>query len=320
MVRRGPDRRLATAALSVLTLVGFGCGGATTQPTAAVATPAVAQHATIGDSLTLAGGNERLTVRPLAVVDPASVGSAFVRPQPGDRYVAVVVRLTNVAESPYDDSPANGAVLTTADGRFYAPTFGPAGHPLGTPRLPSHESTLGLLTFEIPAGVALRQFRLTLASGFGHATGEWTIPPGAHPSTAQLGAAGLGPSASGVGRTLVISGNIGRAEVAVTPHTVTRHATQIRVALTAQNVGNVPSSISDEHAPGSGLRLTLVDAHGTAISATSIAMPAIRDFHEYAPLNGVATFDVPAGFVPATLQAVVTEGGVQAAVWRLAAD
>lgn len=305
------------AALVVLALLAVGCNGSATHAAVSTAAPSVAQRA-IGGPITLADGGEHLTVTPLAVIDPANVGSAYVQPRRGDRYVAVSLRLTNVGTGTYYDSPANGAALTAGNGVIYMPTFNPAGHALGTPRLRPHESRGGLLTFEIPTGVALQQFRLTLESGFGHTTGQWSIPQQAHPSATNLSAAGLGSSGSGIGRTLVISGTIGGAEVAVTPRAITRRPTQIRVALTAQNVGNVPASLSDLMAPGYGLRLTLVSARGVAITTRSIAMPAMNLFHEYAPYPGVATFTVPRRFTPATFEARLTQGWLQTGIWRLA--
>lgn len=70
---------------------------------------------------------------------------------------------------------------------------------------------------------------------------------------------------------------------------MTRRAHRITITLTAQAVGDTPPSLSEDMAPGGGARLALVDV-GTAPRS------------------------------PATFRAVLTEGGVEAAVWRLAAD
>lgn len=130
-----------------------------------------------GRPLVLRGAKRglRLRVTPLGVVDPAP-GSEFFQPQRENRFVSIRVELVNVGSIGYVDTTSNGARIVDGRGRTLRAAIIDAAQPgLGRPRLRPGQSKTGTLTFEVPKGVRVRAFRLTLDSGFGPETGVWAL-------------------------------------------------------------------------------------------------------------------------------------------------
>jgi hypothetical protein len=111
----------------------------------------------------------------LAVVDPAQPSSSFLKPKKGNHYVAVELRLTNVGEANYNDSPSNGAVLIDKSDFQYESSLGEVEPDLGSPIIAPGDSRVGFITFEVPDGTKLRLFQFTLESGFGPQTAQWVL-------------------------------------------------------------------------------------------------------------------------------------------------
>jgi len=134
--------------------------------------------ATIGGSITLRGNDDGalMQVTALGVRDPASSSNSYIHPDPGNRYVAVRVRLRNVGTAAYSDSPSNGANLVDRDDQeFSASVFDAVEPSLGTLRIRPGDQRVGWITFEVSATSRPRLFQLTLDSGFGPETGEWRL-------------------------------------------------------------------------------------------------------------------------------------------------
>jgi hypothetical protein len=134
--------------------------------------------AKVGDTITLHGIDEALAldVTVVKVVDPAKPDNNFLGPKKGNHFVAIQVKLDNVGEANYSDSPGNGAALIDADGQQYtADITDPVGPALGSPKIAPSDSRTGLITFEVAKGVEPAMFQFTLDSGFGPETGEWTL-------------------------------------------------------------------------------------------------------------------------------------------------
>jgi hypothetical protein len=140
-------------------------------------------EAGVGDAIELAGNDPGLVMRvtPLEVVDPDEdydrSAYSFEAPERGQRYVSIRLRLENVGEIAYDDSPSNGAfMIDTQDqqyeGGFTTYTRDPD---LGSPTIRPGDRRVGWMTFQIRKRAKLRSFQFTLDSGFGPETGEWTL-------------------------------------------------------------------------------------------------------------------------------------------------
>lgn len=195
--------------LVALPLVG--CGGATktivqtvevpAETTSTTEEPAVEEApepepepepatAGVGDALTLAGMDDvQVKVKLVGVVDPAPAGEFD---EAEGRFVGIKLKLTNVGEAVYDDSPSNGATLITRGDEQVDPTLLMEGECsssfASSVKLAPGASRVGCIPFDVPAGKKLKTFQFTLDSGFADETGEWTIT-GAKSASTQGAAA-----------------------------------------------------------------------------------------------------------------------------------
>lgn len=135
--------------------------------------------AEVGDAITLAGSDEdlRVEVTLMEMIDPAKGRGQFNRPSKGARLVAVRLRLANVGEAAYSDSPSNGIALVDTDDQQYDASFMEVreGQALTSVNISPGDRRSGVIVFEIPKGVGLRSFQMTLDSGFAPQTGQWEI-------------------------------------------------------------------------------------------------------------------------------------------------
>jgi hypothetical protein len=99
-------------------------------------------------------------------------------PKPGYRYVGVQVRLGNVGQTVYDDSPENGAILIDDRGeQHYADLAevtagdGFGGHV----QLQEEETRTGYIVFQLPQNVRPATFQFALDSGFAQNMAQWTL-------------------------------------------------------------------------------------------------------------------------------------------------
>lgn len=138
------------------------------------------EHYGIGDTITLTGNdNEQIKAKVLSVADPIQLGE-YDSTDPGKHAVAVRVRMTNVGDVAYDDSPSNGAELILdnderAESKLLIDLPSGAGTLDGSVTLAPGSSRVGYLGFEVPDGAKPKTFQLTLTSGFADETGEWDL-------------------------------------------------------------------------------------------------------------------------------------------------
>lgn len=133
-------------------------------------------NAEIGDTLTLHGIDSTVAVEVtvLEVVDPAKVGR-FDQPKRDKYFLGVKVRLTNVGEDLYSDSPAAGATpVDAADQQYEASIFGEVKPPIGSVDITPGDSRIGSIAFEVPDGTNPRTFQLRLEF-FGPEIGQWEL-------------------------------------------------------------------------------------------------------------------------------------------------
>lgn len=130
----------------------------------------------VGTSITLRSDDEFLRIRLLEVRDPAHLAGTFGAPGPGDKLVAVELKLTNLGRIFYVDSPGNGTKLISASGRAYSPVLPGLDPNLdGLAGMTQGQSQIGLLTFEVPIHMRPWKLRYTLDSGFSDEAGFWLL-------------------------------------------------------------------------------------------------------------------------------------------------
>jgi hypothetical protein len=317
---------LASATSSQRTLVTE--APASTPVLTAPATSRPPAPATIGSTITLRGSTGPVATTVTAIADPAPP-SQFFAPDPGTRWVSVQLRLVNVGDQGYRDSPSNGAKLIDAARQQHAATFAitAVGPDLGSPTIAPGDTRLGWVTFSVPEGVVVERFTLSLDSGFADQTGEWLLTSGApHDPAPPV----LVPE-SGPGASITLAGIDGeRVEVtlaAVTdpappgqfsePRAGHRFAAvQVRLA----NVGDVVYGDS----PSNGM--TVIDAAGRQWSPTLVdsgAGPAFEGGSVTLAAGderlGWVTFEVAADAPLVKITMALSSGFAdQVGEWRLA--
>lgn len=137
------------------------------------------QTARLGDPITLEGLDTKMAVTASNLQDPAEVGAYDEPFNKGTRFVAVDFALKNTGEKAYSDSPSNGAVLVTADGRQADSTIvtgGPCASGFAEQAtIGAGASRRGCIVFEVPQGGKVATVQFTLDSGFGPQAGEWAV-------------------------------------------------------------------------------------------------------------------------------------------------
>jgi hypothetical protein len=138
------------------------------------------QKAQLGDTLTLKGTDDktRMKVKAIKVIDPVSAGE-FDQPDHGKRYVGVEVRLRNVGQATYQDSPSNGAHLITSGDEQADSTIlsqGPCSSSFASDAtIAPGDGRKGCIPFQVPTHARVAKFQFQLDSGFGPQSGEWRV-------------------------------------------------------------------------------------------------------------------------------------------------
>jgi hypothetical protein len=169
------------AAFAATTMGASSCGTSTTDaPDSGGGGDAKAKSpkAKVGDSITLKGQETKMKVTVVKIIDPVSAGQ-FDQPSSGRRYVGVKVKLRNVGQKTYSDSPSNGATLITsgdeqADSTLLTEGDCSAGFSSDV-TISSGSQEQGCIAFEVKKGKKVKRFQFGLDSGFGPQTGEWSV-------------------------------------------------------------------------------------------------------------------------------------------------
>lgn len=112
---------------------------------------------------------------PLSIKDPASSGNQFITPDAGNRLVGIRVRIRNVGDVLYEDSPSNGAAVVDRDDVEWDASMMDAVEPaLGTLKITPGDARVGWITFEVSTRSKLRMLQFGTDSGFGNA-GQWRL-------------------------------------------------------------------------------------------------------------------------------------------------
>jgi Domain of unknown function (DUF4352) len=301
---------------------------ATTEPQTTVPpTTEASGPAEVGSTITLEGTDSRIAVTVTAVADPAPPVE-FFEPEQRSRYVAVQLRLLNVGDTTFQDSPSNGAQLIDADNQQHAATFETTavGPDLGSVTIAAGDTRSGWLTFPLPESIVPERFTLALDSGFAEQTGEWLLTSGTptDPSPPVL------VPESGPGDAITLEGLDGE-QVEVTPVAVADPAPPgefdqpgrgerfVAVQLRLSNVGDVTYSDS----PSNGL--VMIDSKGQVWDPAFVDSGVGPGFEggsvRLAPGDerlGWVTFKAPADAALAKLTMALSSGfAEQVGEWRL---
>lgn len=168
-----------TLTILAVTVLGA-CSGSTvvteTSSPRASGTGAGQATARVGDTLTLHGIDEAVAVEVtvLEIVDPAKVGR-FDQPSGDKHFLGVKIRLTNVGENVYSDSPAAGATLVdAADQQYDGSIFGEVKPDIGSVDITPGDTRTWFISFDVPDGTKARTFQLRLEI-FGPEIGQWEL-------------------------------------------------------------------------------------------------------------------------------------------------
>lgn len=95
----------------------------------------------------------------------------------GKRLVGVDLRLTNVSDTQYDDSPSNGSTLILDDDTQADATITTGGScDLSVDvKIAPGDSRRVCIPFEVSSKRHAKTFQFTLDSGFGDQAGEWSL-------------------------------------------------------------------------------------------------------------------------------------------------
>jgi hypothetical protein len=128
--------------------------------------------------LTGNGAGEKVAVTVVKVFSHPRGATDFDTADQGDRLYAVQFRLDDTGSMNYSDAPSNSATVVDAAGKSYQSSLddvaGCTSFP-ATEKIPAGQSGLGCIVFEVPASAQITLVQFTLDSGFGPATGQWTV-------------------------------------------------------------------------------------------------------------------------------------------------
>jgi hypothetical protein len=125
------------------------------------------QAAELGDTIKLHGMNDGIAI---------DVTPSDLRTGAEDGLYRIDFRLENTGTVVYSDSFGNGALLVSADGRECGWWITGGASELGSPRIAPGDFRVGALAFKCPRGSdEPASLQVTLDSGFGPETGQWSI-------------------------------------------------------------------------------------------------------------------------------------------------
>lgn len=152
----------------------------TSAPSKAASTSAAPKAAKVGDTIDLSGGDEHIQITLVKLVDPAKSTDEYRTPKPGNRFIAVQMRIVNVNSKAYTGDPMARTVAKDADGQVFEADFSPAQTDVGQPMdsgltLAPGDKALGVLTFEVPVGVKLVMVQYSTHAFNNGKTAQWAV-------------------------------------------------------------------------------------------------------------------------------------------------
>jgi len=139
--------------------------------------------AAVGDTVVLPSGDPEadgtmLDVTLVSVLQKARPKDEYNVPEPGSRFVAVRLRITNKGPGVYDDSPGNGITIADAEGQRFTETSNETAAGVSMPggvTLSPGSSVIGWIAFQVPKTAKVVLVQYNADSGFGQTTAEWIV-------------------------------------------------------------------------------------------------------------------------------------------------
>ena len=133
----------------------------------------------IGTPITLRGSETELEVTVTQVLDPAPASPGDQTLSAADRFVGIEVRLRNIGDANYSESPLSDSKLLLADGSEADPVNllgGPCGGQFALHvTLKPGARRSGCVPFEAHRGERPARFQFALDSGFAPEVGTWRL-------------------------------------------------------------------------------------------------------------------------------------------------
>lgn len=185
------SHKVLSAIIVLLVLIGIGAAaggssnksvnnkaastGANSSNTASHTSSSVAH---IGSVIDL-GGSKGLAITAQQIIDPAQSDNQYASPDPGKRFVAVKLQITNNGTGAYSDDANNNVALIGSDNQSYTADFdtitGCTNFSSGQYNLGSGSSATGCVVFQVPNGITPAKVQFTSQSGLSGKTAEWTV-------------------------------------------------------------------------------------------------------------------------------------------------
>lgn len=142
-------------------------------PSTTIQAKATAAH--VGSTLNL----RHLSVTLTKVIDPAQGADQYTTPDPGKRFVATELTITNNSSTGYSNDANSNVTLIGTDNQSYTPDYNSVSECTnfnsGVYTLASGESSTGCVVFQVPTGVNPAKVQFS-SSILGNNTGEWLVP------------------------------------------------------------------------------------------------------------------------------------------------
>lgn len=138
-----------------------------------------AKAAKVGDTVDLKDDDEHIQITLVKVVDPAKPTDEYRTPKADHRFIAVQVRIVNAGTKPYSGDPMARTTAKDASDQQFEADYSPAETAVGQPMssgvtLAPGEKVLGVMTFEVPAGVKLVSMQYS-THGFTRSVAQWAL-------------------------------------------------------------------------------------------------------------------------------------------------
>ena len=158
-------------------------GSTASQAVGSATTPAaahkVAHAASVGSYFDVRDGSgHTYRVTLVKIIDPAKGANKFNTPERGNRLVGAVFSVKALSGSPRDENANADAVIIGSNGQTY--TFdirriaGYTNFSQGMIHVDQHETTSGVVTFQLPDGIKVMKIQWTAGRGLGSAV-QWNV-------------------------------------------------------------------------------------------------------------------------------------------------
>ncbi len=116
-------------------------------------------------------------VQAVNIIDPAQGADQFTTPNAGDRFVAIVFKITDTGKNQISDDANSDASIVASNDQTYTADFDSVSECTnfnsGEYQLANGQSVTGCVVFQVPTGLSVSV--VEWAPGFGENFGEWKV-------------------------------------------------------------------------------------------------------------------------------------------------